>query len=119
MEWSWSSPYSLDYSLERKFGIKDPNEEDPVQKLFKNTGDEGFSFTVGNGSNAFMTTEEVDNEPLYEGDRTGTMKGTQDKRTIAKSKNNSDMAPLPIHQLTQNNLKNALLESMVTINLYR
>lgn len=100
-------------SLERKFGIKDPNEEDPVQKLFKNTGDEGFSFTVGNGTNAFMTTDEADNEPLYEGDR--TMKNTTDKGKMAKSKSHHDMAPLPIHQLTQNNLKNALLESMVSL----
>lgn len=99
--------------MERKFGIKDPNEEDPVQKLFKNTGDEGFSFTVGNDKNAFMTTDDADNEPLYEGDRTANMKSTQEKRKMAKSKSH-DGGTLPIQQLTQNNLKNALLESMVS-----
>jgi hypothetical protein len=115
-------------SLERKFGIDDPNQVDPVKKFFSNTG-EGFSFDLGINKDAVA----ADTSPLYAGDKTGDMMA---ETAAALSKSNSrrpstvpnrvgsiqalntspgrsDKAPLPINALTQDALRNSLVASMV------
>lgn len=106
-------------SLERKFGILDPDAEDPVEKLFKTADNpDGFSFMMNNAGGE--STD--DNEALFEGDRTAKLKSTQEKNILKKSQSHGSVHPndkgtLPIQALTQSKLKQALVESMVSIYL--
>jgi hypothetical protein len=89
--------------------VKDPNEEDPVSKLFRQTNDDnGFSFVTTQPPTVPLDTG--DEDPLYDGDRTMTAKSGG---AAMKSKHKADIAPLAIHTITHNNFRTALLDSMV------
>lgn len=117
-------------SLEKKFGIDDPNQVDPVKKFFSNTG-EGFSFDLGINKEAVA----ADTAPLYDGDKTGEMmaetaaamsRGNSRRpstvpnrlgssmQSLSASPGRSDKATLPINALTQDALRNSLIASMVS-----
>lgn len=114
------------HSLERKFGIDDPNQVDPVKKFFSNTG-EGFSFDLGINKDAVA----ADTSPLYAGDKTGEMMAETaagasrrpstvphrigSLQALNTNAGRPDKAPLPINALTQDALRNSLIASMVSV----
>jgi len=122
-------------SLERRFGIEDHNQVEPVKKFFSNTG-EGFSFDLG------INKDATDTAPLYAGDKTGEMMAegatttnaghkTQRPSTVPNKTAVSmqslssnppnggrlDKAPLPINAVTQDALRNSLVASMKKVEL--
>lgn len=109
--------------LQRTFGLNDPNEEEPLNKLFKNTGD-GISFNLGNNekdSTPFLT-ETSESGPLFEGDKTGFSAKSANRKAktaglIYRIDPNVPIhiepVPLPIQAVTKDSLKTILIENKV------
>lgn len=117
-------------SLQRTFGIQDLAEEDALRqqqnKRFFMTGSDGdeegggFAFNTTNKSadnDPLMQTSQ--SMPLFEGDKTmprAQSAGTG-QRPVKERKGREEVATLPIQKLTQDRLKQTLLESMVRFDL--
>lgn len=116
--------------LQKKFGIE-THDDDPMRKLYATTGGmsdtDKFGFDLGN---ATQPLTEMDTNPLYEGDRTALKEDPKKKtarghsatrsksrgrsRTRSTSPSNRELTTLQIQTLTQDNLKNSLLQSIVS-----
>jgi hypothetical protein len=112
--------------LEKKFGIE-THDDDPMKKLFHTTGGMNTNDSMNNFGFGFTTEPltEMDTAPLYEGDRTAlTAAHGRNTGRNAKNKNHGGRsaspgtreaaATLPIQQLNPDNLKNSLLQSIVS-----